>query len=110
MCLLNKLFTKPVMSPFDPLISRFDPCSAGKNSDFAPETHGKPNKAAHSHTSPSRLQNERPHAEQIAKNAWQPKHSKSERGAALTPPCRKAQCAASLPTRLVRFPPSRPLS
>ena len=48
-------------------------------SGFAPETRKNPNKAANSHTSPSRLQNERPHAEQIAKNAWQPKCGQSAR-------------------------------
>ena len=80
-------------------------------SGFAPETRKNPNKADHSHTSPSRLQNKRPHAEQRAKNAWQPKYSKSERAhAALTTPRRVAQCAASQLTRPVRFQPSRPLS
>ena len=64
---------------FDPRISRFDPCSPGQKSACTPETPPKPSKTAHSHTSPSRLQNERPHADQIAKNTWQPKCSKSER-------------------------------
>ena len=56
-------------------------CNPGQNSAFTSETPPKPNKAAPRHSSPSRLQNERPHAEQIAKNAWQAKCSKSERGA-----------------------------
>ena len=56
-------------SAFDPLIVRFDPCSRGQKSTCAPETLPKPNKAAYSHTSRSRLQNERLHAEKDAKNA-----------------------------------------
>ena len=64
---------------FDPLISRFDPCNSGQKSAGASETPPKLNKAAHNHTSPSRLQNERPHAEQIAKNAWRPKCVQSAR-------------------------------
>jgi len=64
---------------FDPLLSRFDPCNPGQNSACASETPPKPNKAAPRHSSPSRLQNERPHAEQIAKNAWQTKCGQSAR-------------------------------
>ena len=54
-------------------------CNPGQNSAFTSETPPKPNKAAPRHSSPSRLQNERPHAEQIAKNAWQPKCGQSAR-------------------------------
>ena len=39
----------------------------------------KPHYTAHIHISPSHLQNERPHAEQIAKNTWQPKCGQSAR-------------------------------
>ena len=46
-------------------------------SGFAPETSKNPNYAAHSHTSPSRLENKHPHAEQIAKNTWQPNAAKA---------------------------------
>ena len=66
-------------SGFDPLISLFVPCYPCQKSAGASETYRKPNKTAHSHTSPSRLQNEHPLAEQRAKNAWQAKCSKSAR-------------------------------
>ena len=49
-------------------------------SGFAPETRKNPNKADHSHTSPSRLQNKRPLAETNAKNEWEAKYTKSARG------------------------------
>ena len=47
----------------------FDRSSPGHISTFAPETRKNPNYAAHSHTSRSRLRNERRHAEIKAKNA-----------------------------------------
>ena len=97
-------------SGFDPLISRFDPCSPGQKSAGASETRPKLNKAAHTHTSPSHLQNKHPHAEQRAKNPWQPKCGQSARARSATPPRRGAQCAASQLTRPARFQPSRPLS
>ena len=46
---------------------------------MAPKTQRNANNTAPHHTSPSRLQNERCQSEQIAKNAGQPKCSKSER-------------------------------
>ena len=95
---------------FDPGISRFDPCSAGQNSALQHETCNNPSKVPHSHTSPSRLQNERPHAEQIAKNAWQPKCGQSERARSADTALSVVGCAASLLTRPARFAPSRPLS
>ena len=63
---------------FDPLISRFD-VQPGSKFCLRVRNTAKPNKAAPHDTSPSRLQNKRPHAEQIAKNAWQPKCGQSAR-------------------------------
>ena len=71
---------KTLKSAFDPGISRFDPCSRQQISVFAPETRKKPNEAAHSHVSRSRLQNERRHAQIKAKNLSVPKRNKSDRG------------------------------
>ena len=48
-----------------------------KISAGASENSQKPNYAAHSHTSPSRLQNKHHHAEKNAKNAWQPNAGKA---------------------------------
>ena len=44
---------------------------------MAPKTQRNANNTAPHHTSPSRLQNECPHAEQRAKNPWQPKCGQS---------------------------------
>jgi len=67
-------------SVFDPRISRFDPCSRNQISEIAPETRKKSNKAAHSHVSRSRLQNEGRHAQIKAKNLSGAKRNKSDRG------------------------------
>ena len=71
---LSKLFIcKPLILVIYSLISRFD--VQGSNLSFAPETRKKPNYAAHSHTSRSRLQNERRHAEKQSKELCSPRQN-----------------------------------
>ena len=62
---------------------------------MAPKTQRNANNTAPQHNSPSRLQKMHHHAEENAKNAGSQNAAKARAHAALTPPRRVAQCAAS---------------
>ena len=77
---VNHLIWKPV---FEDLTREFPDLTraAGSKSLYShPKLAKNPNEAAHSHSSPRRLQNEGRHAQKKAKNLSVPKRNKSERG------------------------------